>query len=233
MRMNKNIILLKNTNTVVEDKRFPSPDEIMEGELILNYNENVAGLAFKNDSNSLEIFQDERLTNEYIEDNVPKVFISDDVPDQRFVKHGDFWAKPYSATPLEMQVSTQYDNTTAKLPLEGIVNVDIKWGDGTPIEHFNTVTPSHTYERVGVYKISVYGQVQRLDNRNLTDEEKLLFVTFLCWGDEELGLVSTSHAFDGCINLLGETPPDTYKALTNVLDMSYTFYNPELMIELF
>jgi surface protein len=113
-----------------------------------------------------------------------------------------------------------------QLPLEssGTYSFTVDWGDGSPIDTitvWNDPLTLHTYAAIGVYTITITGQIEGFIFNNTGDRNKLLSVS--SWGsDFRLGN-STSYFF-GCTNLDLSGVSDVLD-LTGTLDMSDTFRN--------
>ncbi len=76
-------------------------------------------------------------------------------------------------------------------------NYNVDWGDGTSSKNL-TVDATHTYNKVGTYKIKITGDFPRICfNKPNTDRNKLLSVEQ--WGDNVWSTMADS--FSGCSNL--------------------------------
>jgi surface protein len=90
-----------------------------------------------------------------------------------------------------------------QLPLEssGVYNFTVDWGDGSPIDTitvWNQPETLHTYGAIGIYTITITGQIEGFTFTGTGDRDKLLSVT--SWGpDFRLG--NSNGYFDGCSNL--------------------------------
>jgi len=119
---------------------------------------------------------------------------------------------------LEFNTSLS-DGTTVTLPLYGIVNVTVDWGDGNSEPFTTTGNKDHTYTTEGIYTVNISGSLSQFGNGyyNYDNAEKLIRVT--SFGN--LGLTSLFGAFRGTTNL-EEVPADLPSEIT---DISYSFYN--------
>ena len=104
---------------------------------------------------------------------------------------------------------------TITLPLGGIVNVKISWGDGSRQTVTSAGNISHTYSSSGNYTVTVSGTVTSYGNQSVNNI-KLIAVT--SWGD--IGLTNLSNAFYNASNL--KIVP-VYLPST-ITDLSYSFY---------
>ncbi len=112
------------------------------------------------------------------------------------------------------------DGTTVTLPLQGSVNVQIDWGDGSCIEAVTTSgDKSHTFSSEGTYTVKIYGSLTQFGkgSSTYTNIEKLVEVT--SFGN--LGLESLSGAFFNATNLV-VVPNALPEGITNT---SHMFYN--------
>lgn len=113
-------------------------------------------------------------------------------------------------------------NTKIELPLNGTVNVEVDWGDGSPLENFTTVGfKPHIYTAIGVKTVTITGALTHygiyfnaLGNTSLSK--------VLSW--EGLGLTSLSYAF---LNetMLTNVPVSLPSTVT---DLSYMFSNARI-----
>ncbi|MHC5162313.1 MAG: BspA family leucine-rich repeat surface protein, partial [Planctomycetota bacterium] len=95
------------------------------------------------------------------------------------------------------------------------------WGDGSPIQHVTTLSPSHDYGADGIYTVSVIGSVTAYNSNNnggtFSERNKLISVDN--WG--QLGFTSMRGAFNECHNLV--SVPNMSDGIETVTDMSEMF----------
>ncbi len=106
------------------------------------------------------------------------------------------------------------------LPLYGIVDVLIDWGDGSPIEEIiNEGDLSHTYTSVGTYQVIINKKLTQFGKGSLTysNADKLKKVTSF----GEIKLQSLSGAFRDAINLTQITALPSINS--TISDLSYCF----------
>ncbi|MDG5816929.1 InlB B-repeat-containing protein [Chitinispirillales bacterium ANBcel5] len=95
------------------------------------------------------------------------------------------------------------DGTSITLPLYGDVDVTVDWGDGNRDTINSEGDLEHTYEKEGLYTVSIYGALEqygrwfRFPNDFIPDYDKLIKVTN--FGD--LNIRSLYGAFWGAVNL--------------------------------
>lgn len=154
-----------------------------------------------------------------------------------------------SPTPMILVFDTTLGTNTIDLPLDGAVNVVVDWGDGSPVEAFNSPSqPEHTYATAGTYTVTISGTLEAYSYTNydhLGDNQNTL-TEVISFGN--IGLSDLSYAFWEAANLqvLPTTLPSTVQNLysmlsgstysgqhlntwdtSNVTDMSYAFeYTP-------
>jgi surface protein len=105
--------------------------------------------------------------------------------------------------------------TTVALPLNGTVNCTVDWGDGTPVESFNTAgTKSHTYASNGQYTINIFGAVTRFGVTSFLQNKSYISVTK--W--DGLGITSFQGAFFSASNLIS-VPTTLPSSVTNTVAM--------------
>lgn len=103
--------------------------------------------------------------------------------------------------------------TTIEIPLSGVVNVNINWGD----DSIETVTNSgnllHTYTTDGVYEVSITGSLEKFGGFSGDEENRKSLTMVESWGD--LGITSLYRAFLDCINLT-DVPDSLPSTVTNL-----------------
>lgn len=106
---------------------------------------------------------------------------------------------------------------TSKLPLCGIADCIVDWGDGSEPEHVTVDFPSHRYpEKVSEYTVHVSGNVRNLNSQKVDPS----IVEVIQWGNT--GLEYMSGAFDGDY-LLVKIPGDVSGAFSNVRNFDSAF----------
>lgn len=114
---------------------------------------------------------------------------------------------------------------TALLPLIGLTNCTIDWGDGSELAHPTEKIPSHVYTKAGVYRVSVRGGVEKLYSQDFAfsypHKEAPGYITaILNWGNTDLK--SMERGLYKCYNLK-RIPADTEGAFANVTTFSDAF----------
>lgn len=117
----------------------------------------------------------------------------------------------------------------AKLPVKGVSEVTVDWGDGKDAETFTTDFPTHEYADTGYFVVSVKGQATGLSTSSLSYEQKYQLENVYNWG--RLGLTSMDNAFDGCI-YLANVPTDDTGAFSKVTSFKYAFQRCEKFTEI-
>jgi surface protein len=119
------------------------------------------------------------------------------------------------------------------LPLDGIVNVVVDWGDGSPTESFTTPSqPIHTYATSGVYTVSISGTLTKFGYDNWGHQTDNIYTLVSCdsWGT--LGLTDLSYAFYFCYNF-ESVPNNLPSTVTNLEGMFaitlYAFNDPNII----
>ncbi len=91
--------------------------------------------------------------------------------------------------------------------------IEVDWGDGSPLETFESRRGSHIYEKPGLYTISITGEAHNLefsDGKNLCPELK----SVISWG--KLGYKNATDMCLGCSSL-ESIPDDVAGSFTNVV----------------
>ena len=96
-----------------------------------------------------------------------------------------------------------------QLPLRGITDVTVEWGDGTYTTHTANYPQSptnsiiHTYSSPGNYTIAILGKTEQFGDNDQEDIDRRVYsekiTKVLSFGD--LGLTSLESAFSGAVNL--------------------------------
>ncbi len=122
--------------------------------------------------------------------------------------------------PMTLVYNTALGNATntITIPLNGIVNVSVDWGDANIQSVTAAGNLSHTYSAAGIYTVKISGELTWFGNDNGNINADKLF-RVLNFGN--IGLNNLSYAFYNATNLI-EVPTTFPSAVT---DMSYMFYN--------
>ena len=122
---------------------------------------------------------------------------------------------PILGLPIVLVFNTDLGSgTTVTIPLKGIVDVVVAWGDGN-ISSYNTAgNYAHTYSAPGAYTVTISGSLTGYGS-SIADNTMLAAV--VSWGDT--GLTDTSYAFYNATNLV--LVPTTIPS--SVTDSSYMF----------
>jgi len=109
-------------------------------------------------------------------------------------------------------------NNTISVPLNGIVNVTIDWGDDFSDTYTTTGFKTHTYDSPGVYIVQVSGTMTQLNygTGGINADNKRKLVRCLSFGN--IGLLSTIRGFRECINLI-QCPRTLPSAISNTFEM--------------
>jgi len=131
---------------------------------------------------------------------------------------------------LEDQFTLEIDvtagNLEMQLPLRGVTDVTVEWGDGTYSEHASTYVPSsvnaitHQYTSPGTYFLSIRGNTEQFGDGEIDDPTLALYANkitkVVSFGN--LGITNFSNAFEGATNLV-EVPANLPAGLTNLRAM--------------
>ena len=110
---------------------------------------------------------------------------------------------------------------SSMLPVEGVADVTVDWGDGSEAKQFTTDNPIHEYADTGYFVVSVKGQASGLSVGSLTYDQKDQIEQVYNWG--RLGLTSMESAFSGC-GFLSSIPSDDTGAFSKVTTFESAFY---------
>lgn len=122
----------------------------------------------------------------------------------------------------------QNGEVTALLPIDGLANCTIDWGDGSQPDQPTAKIPSHIYTKGGVYQVAVRGGVTRINSDDFRfaypDEAatgaKNYITAILNWGNT--GLKSMEKACYALPNLKS-VPADTEGAFAKVTTFENAF----------
>ncbi len=107
---------------------------------------------------------------------------------------------------------------TCVLPLSGVVNCSVDWGDDTEIEYFTSEFPSHKYsEEANEYVVKVSGTCRKLYSPSKIDPS---IVEVIQWGNT--GLENMNAAFENDY-LLAKIPGDVSGAFSEVKNFDSMF----------
>lgn len=118
-------------------------------------------------------------------------------------------------------------NTEIALPVMGMVNISIDWGDGAKSENITNEFPTHVYTNSGIYDIQVTGKFESWGSFVIThlDEKQKEYMKIYrksLTGVKQFGeLEATEYNFSNCTNLkyvdgnklVGK---ETFKNVTNM-----------------
>ncbi len=122
-----------------------------------------------------------------------------------------------------LEIVVPSDSLEMQLPLRGITDVTVEWGDGTYTTHTanypqsptNSIT--HTYSSPGTYTIAIQGETEQFGDNDQEDIDRRIYseriTKVLSFGD--LGLKSLESAFENATNLVGvpQVLPSTVNSL--------------------
>lgn len=114
--------------------------------------------------------------------------------------------------------ANQANDYTVYLPLSGVVDCIVDWGDGS-VEHVTSVMPSHLYDvsSAADFTVRISGTVTSLSSNNIPAPA---ITEVVQWG--RTGLNSMYYAFVRN-NLLTSIPPDENGSFSEVTDFTRTF----------
>ena len=113
-------------------------------------------------------------------------------------------------------------NSKSMLPVEGVTDITVDWGDGSDAEKFTSDNPPHEYADTGYFVVSVKGQTSAFSVSALSSDQKHQIEQIYNWGKFEL--TSMESAFDGC-SYLTSIPEDDMKAFSKVTSFESAFSN--------
>lgn len=128
------------------------------------------------------------------------------------------------------------ENTkTIALPIQGEINVNVDWGDGSITENITEEFPTHTYRNVGTYDIRVSGKIDTWGSFmvSYSDELKKEYIEkyrSCLIGVKQFGeLEAKEYYFSNCSNLkyVNGEKVITKKTFKNVTNMSSMFFKCE------
>jgi surface protein len=102
-------------------------------------------------------------------------------------------------SPLVLIFDTSLGDTTIELPLNGTVNAEVDWGDGTTDTYTTAGTKTHTYASGGEYVVKVNGLVTQFGS-GATALSRPELTKCLSFGD--IGITSLFGAFRDCANFI-------------------------------
>jgi len=107
------------------------------------------------------------------------------------------------------------DGNTITLPLNGVVDVTVDWGDGSTNTYTSEGDKNH-YFSSGIYTVTIYGNLTHFGRMYYDNSEKLTKV--ISFGD--IGITDLSYAFHYANNLT-EVPTSIPSEITN---LSFMFF---------
>ncbi|NBW70381.1 MAG: BspA family leucine-rich repeat surface protein, partial [Bacteroidetes bacterium] len=132
-----------------------------------------------------------------------------------------------------LEIVVPSDSLEMQLPLRGITDVTVEWGDGTYTTHTanypqsptNSIT--HTYSSPGTYTIAIQGETEQFGDNDQEDIDRRIYseriTKVLSFGD--LGLKSLESAFENASNLVGvpQVLPSTVNSLEGTFAHASSF----------
>lgn len=125
-----------------------------------------------------------------------------------------------------LEIDVTAGNLEMQLPLRGVTDVTVEWGDGTYSEHASTYVPSsvntitHQYTSPGTYFLSIRGNTEQFGDGLIDDPTLALYANkitkVVSFGN--LGITNFSNAFEGATNLV-EVPSNLPALVTNLRAM--------------
>lgn len=146
--------------------------------------------------------------------------------ERKITIHQEAWANA-GALIFELTIpEPQEGGVTALLPLVGLTNCSIDWGDGSEIDHPTEKIPSHIYTAAGVYQVAVRGGVDQIYSSDSKftyphREAKNYITAIISWGNT--ALKTMERAFYQLPNLKS-IPADTEGAFSSVTTFNKAFY---------
>ena len=125
--------------------------------------------------------------------------------------------------PMVLVFDTEAPNSAGRfirLPLYGVVDVLVDWGDGDTETFTNEGLHSHTYSAHGEYTVIINGSLEHYGSENY---ESFSLIKVTSFGD--IGLVSLEFAFNVALNLI-ELPVTISSTVTN---MNFMLYRAEII----
>lgn len=116
------------------------------------------------------------------------------------------------------------DDQLAVLPINGIVDVSVDWGDGKSDTYdgdfrLDGSTAMHTYEKAGTYEVTITGTVSEFHAAAMGITKNYL-TEVVQWG--KLGVIWMGQAFQDCRNLKS-IPSDTQGAFRDAITFDRAF----------
>jgi surface protein len=121
-------------------------------------------------------------------------------------------------SPLVLVFDTSLGDTTIELPLNGTVNAEVDWGDGTSDTYTTAGTQTHTYSSGGEYVVKVNGLVTQFGS-GATALSRPELTRCLSFGD--IGITSFFGAFRDCANFI-EAPSRLPVGVTSLAFMFHS-----------
>lgn len=117
---------------------------------------------------------------------------------------------------------------TIALPSADIISYTVDWGDDAVEEliAIANINPVHIYEEPGVYVVEIEGLCPTWDFFQVQDSNNLL-VDVINWGS--VGLTSGNNMFYRCVNFYRITAKDVFDIEGLVTDVSYMFYDCNML----
>ena len=125
-------------------------------------------------------------------------------------------------TPMSLEYRVTTGNLTITLPLYGIVDVLLSWGDTSSLFTYTTTgDKTHTYSTIGTYTVLIYNRLTQFGNGSTSYANADRLYKVNSFGD--ISLTSLSGAFYGATNLT--EVPTSLPTSSTITDLSYAFKN--------
>lgn len=125
---------------------------------------------------------------------------------------------------LVYDTSKEPANNTISVPVNGVLNITIDWGDNTSDVYTTNGWKTHTYSLPGIYVVQVSGFMSQLSFGTGLDDtnNKRKLVRCLSFGN--IGLTSLPNAFRRCTNFI-EAPKVLPNTVNNISGMFFYCVN--------
>jgi surface protein len=127
---------------------------------------------------------------------------------------------PASLPPsMELQFYLLPGNLTVTLPLYGMVDVTVEWGDSTMDNYTTAGDKTHTYATDGFKNIVIINYLTEFGKGSSSYQSVDRLIQVISFG--EIGLTSLAGAFNGASNLI--EVPDNLPITSSITSLAYTF----------
>ncbi|MGM9737245.1 MAG: BACON domain-containing protein [Candidatus Cryptobacteroides sp.] len=106
------------------------------------------------------------------------------------------------------------------------IDVDIDWGDGTPVKHYTDVRPTHEFAKAGIYIVKVKGVCNNLSFGTVDNGTTVLAKKVISWG--VMGYTLANTMCKTCENLT-EIPNDVAGSFSEVTTFDEAFFNTPVL----